>query len=531
MRASFKEIFSIDLRSLAVFRAALGGVLLVDLALRARDLVAHYTELGVLPRAAFAEHPIGWLVPWVSLHAHGPAAVQVALFVLAAVCAAALAVGFHARLAAFASWLLLVSLQNRNPLVSYGGDIILVLLLFWGCFLPLGARGSLDARRARGAPGVRSCFSFGSAGLLVQIAALHFFSALHKRGPEWIPDGSAIFYALHVDKFARPLGELLRSHEGLLRVLTWGSFGLELVGPLLLFLPWRFPALRLLAVAGFVAFHVGIGATLDLVLFSWISALAMTAFLPAWFWERAAPRLARRRTFGPRAVAAAPGAGSPPSLRLSRGGNLAAAAALAFVLSWNTVTLRADWQAAVEDDPVLQWLALPGLMLRLGQTWSMFAPAPPTETRWHVVKGVLADGREVDLLHGLDAPPSFAKPARRADYYPTGRWERLFANAPESDYVYAYPSLVRWYCARWNGDPRHETKLERVAIVSRGERTLPGGARELGPPRLLARQGCASAEPGRAAPADLEPAGRDAGGSARIPAAAHSTRSHATRAW
>jgi hypothetical protein len=494
MRVNLERVFSIDLRSLAVFRAALGGVLFADLALRARDLGPHYTELGVLPRAAFAEHPVGWLVPWFSLHAHGPPAVQVALFVLAAAFAAALVVGFHARLAACASWLLLVSLQNRNPLVTYGGDIVLVLLLFWSCFLPLGARGSLDARR-RGAAAAGACFSFGSAGLLIQIAALHFFSAFHKRGPEWIPDGSAIFYALHVDKFARPLGELLRSHEGLLRVLTWGSFGLEVVGPLLLFLPWRFPALRLLAIAGFVAFHAGIAVTLDLVLFSWISALSMTAFLPAWFWERALPRLAGRGPGGARPVGAAvpAGAGPAPALRLSRGANLAAAAALVFVLAWNTVTLRRDWQAAVEDDPVLQVVAFPGLVLRLGQTWAMFAPAPPKQTRWHVVKGVLADGREVDLLHGREATASFAKPARRADYYPSGRWERVFANAPESDYVDAYPSLVRWYCARWNGDPRHGTRLERVAIFSRDERTLPGGARELDPPRLLARQRCPAA--------------------------------------
>ena len=114
LRAALEKVFSIDLRSLAAFRVALGGVLLVDLALRARDLTAHYTELGVLPRAAFAEHPVGWLVPWFSLHAHGPPAVQVALFVLAALLAAALAAGYHARLAACASWLLLVSLQNRN---------------------------------------------------------------------------------------------------------------------------------------------------------------------------------------------------------------------------------------------------------------------------------------------------------------------------------------------------------------------------------------------------------------------------------
>src|SRR2546428_1961581 len=46
-----QRLFAIDARSLAAFRVGLALVVLFDLATRARDLRAHYTDDGVLPRA------------------------------------------------------------------------------------------------------------------------------------------------------------------------------------------------------------------------------------------------------------------------------------------------------------------------------------------------------------------------------------------------------------------------------------------------------------------------------------------------
>ena len=51
-----KRLFSIDLRSLAAFRMALGVLLLADLVMRAQDLSAHYTDWGVLPRDILSAH-------------------------------------------------------------------------------------------------------------------------------------------------------------------------------------------------------------------------------------------------------------------------------------------------------------------------------------------------------------------------------------------------------------------------------------------------------------------------------------------
>ena len=47
-----EELFGVDLRSLGLLRVAIALVILLDLMQRSRHLVAHYTDFGVLPRAA-----------------------------------------------------------------------------------------------------------------------------------------------------------------------------------------------------------------------------------------------------------------------------------------------------------------------------------------------------------------------------------------------------------------------------------------------------------------------------------------------
>ncbi len=487
-------LFSIDLRSLALFRIVVGCLLLGDLAVRSQDLVVHYTDQGVLPLAALQEHPYGRMLSYLSLHfLHGSEAWAFLLFVLAASCAFALVLGFRTRTAAFASWVLLLSLQHRNPLVLYGGDNFLAVVLFWCLFVPLGARWSLDARGARGSR-ASTAFSWGSAGLLVQIAAIHWFSVFHKRSAEWLLDGTAVSYVLHLDHLVRPLGLVLREHDLVLRLVTHGTIVLELVGPLLLFSPWRPVLLRMLAIAGFVGLHLGIGFTLALLHFSWICAATMVVYLPPWFWDEGLPRL--RRGLGQSGGAAqflATGEGH--TRRLSRPARAVAVGALAFVLAWNTFSIHPAWRRAAEEQPVVQALTLPWQLLRLGQVWMMFSPHPPLSTPWNVVVGRLADGRRVDLLWGRPVPPRFDEPARPEGYYPSGRWERIFANASTSEYVYAYRSLASYYCRSWPAEDR----LAAVSFYARQRDTLLGREGQAGPPRRIGRFDCLPARAGAAA--------------------------------
>ena len=134
------ERFGLDLRALALFRILLGVILLVDLAARAGDIGVFYADSGVLPRVDLLDRVDTGATPWsVSLHMiSGLPGVQVALFAVAAFCAFCLLIGHRTRLFTVLSWLLLLSLHNRNPAVLNAGDVLFRMLLFWSMFLPSG---------------------------------------------------------------------------------------------------------------------------------------------------------------------------------------------------------------------------------------------------------------------------------------------------------------------------------------------------------------------------------------------------------
>jgi len=107
--AGLREIFAIDLRTLALFRIGLAVMIVADLILRARDLRAHYTDFGIMPRAVIDGfmHPASF-----SLHLmSGAAWFQALLFLLAGLLALLLMAGYRTRLVTVLSWVMLVSLQ------------------------------------------------------------------------------------------------------------------------------------------------------------------------------------------------------------------------------------------------------------------------------------------------------------------------------------------------------------------------------------------------------------------------------------
>ncbi len=283
-------LFGCDLRTLALLRVNLGGLLIVDLILRARDLGDHYTDAGVLPRAALLETATGWRP---SLHlVSGSAEIQALLLIVAGLVAVALMVGYRTRLATVVSWVLLISLHNRNPMVLQGGDVLLRMLLFWGMFLPLGARYSVDAalRRPDGAEPNRF-FSLATMALLVQVMSVYFFSALLKSDPVWIPDGTAVYYALSINYHATPVAEWLRQFPRLLQGLTYYVWCLELIAPILMFSPVFHRPLRLVLMVLLITMHVGFILCLRIGLFPYISIASLLAFTPGWVWDRLEERV------------------------------------------------------------------------------------------------------------------------------------------------------------------------------------------------------------------------------------------------
>lgn len=237
IKTKLPELLGADLRSLAVFRIALACLVLMDITTRARSLRALYTDEGALPRNVLLEYLNPW--QWTLGLVNGTFGYQAFIFEMTALAAVAMLFGYRTRLMTFIVWVMVFSIQTRNPLVLNAGDNLLRLLLFWGMLLPLGACWSVDSRLRPSRWGSSSMrfLSFGTFGIFMQIAFMYWFTVALKSGPAWREDGTALYFAMSTRQLTRTLGEYLVQFPELLKILTFGTLGVELIAPALLFCP------------------------------------------------------------------------------------------------------------------------------------------------------------------------------------------------------------------------------------------------------------------------------------------------------
>lgn len=288
-----ERLFAIDLRTLALFRALLGAVVFADLAMRAADLRTFYTDDGVMPRDWMVQFNGLWRLTLYAVN--GEPWFATMLFGVEMLAALAFLFGWRLRLASVILFVLNGSLLNRDQMVLLGGDILIQCLLFWSMFLPLAARWSVDAALAEPKPALPNPhLSWASAGLLVQVLSVYFFSALLKTGREWIPDGTAVDFALQIDGYATPIGVWLRGFYPLTHMLSYGVWFLELLGPLVALSPVFNRPLRFAVMLMLMGMHTGFLFCLALGPFPFISLTSLTALAGGWLWDALERRGARR---------------------------------------------------------------------------------------------------------------------------------------------------------------------------------------------------------------------------------------------
>ncbi|MCC2547184.1 HTTM domain-containing protein [Hymenobacter sp. BT175] len=475
--AVLRRPFVLDLRALALMRIALAAVILTDLAIRSTDLEAHYANMGVLPLPVLYEQC--WNPYQITLHGiSGLWQVQAILFLLAALGALALLLGWQTRAATLFCWLMLVSVQNRNPLIGQGGDDLLRMLLFWGLFLPWGRLYSLDSRNKE-RPVDYAYASAATLAYIVQLALVYWCTALLKSAPEWTRDGTAIYYALSLDQVLMPGGRLIYPYPGLLRFLTFATYYLELLLPFVLFIPFGVRWWRLLFVGVLYSFHLGISLTLFVGLFFLINMASVLALLPPLAMDRLEAWFRRQTSRFTHHTTRLTSWRSPVQIRIestltvSEGGRrllrgvrtAVVSSILLYVCWWNVEALgRPQWYMSDH----LRWL---GYLFRVDQHWGMFAPAVFKDDGWYILDGTTTTGQHLDLNRGGRLRTS-AKPASVVALFKNDRWRKYSENYLFVENNWMRPYYCNYLLRIWHENPAHPP-LRRLDVVYMKEVSLP----------------------------------------------------------
>lgn len=464
---------SLDLRSLALFRIGLGTMVLVDLFLRSQDLLAHYTDQGIFPRAdAIQSEPLFRY----SFHfAVGDTFSVGLLFIVHALIAALFIVGWRTQWIAILLWLFSMSLHNRNYMVNQGGDVFLHLLLLYAALLPVGEYASFDSasRPLKDSGLSKKIFVFAGVGLIIQIFCVYFFSGLLKLQETTWQSGLGVYYALASDQLATRWGAKLAFTPWLTRALNHATVALEFAGPWFLLVSSRGQILRSVLVGSFITFHLASALLLEIGIFPLVGCVAWLALLPSEFWDSQ-----RVQFFGQglsdrwqNFVCRLP----LNSYRVTPASEIRSAIKAVFVFMiiivsvwWNLGGVKSKWD--------IKWQPLRSFAYAFGldQKWNMFA-VPIVADGWYVVPGRLSDGSWVSLRQfasdwqkrrwDLTEEPEWRKPAFLPDAVPRDRWRKFLMNM-QANYWGDMMKLNygRYLCRSWNASVPDEKKLEAFYI-------------------------------------------------------------------
>lgn len=302
----------IDARSLGIFRIAFGFLLIGDLFRRWKYLSAFYSNDGVLPNHNHLFNLIqqGRDQAFSVYHAFSSRGENHFAFFLTLIVYILFLIGYKTRIFHALSLVCLISLSARNILLENPGNYAAIAILFFALFLPCGSRFSVDSLResmarepekndgdlnrrskedeaqiqAQRAPGY-SPTSLGALALQLQIALIFIGSAFSHHGAAW-KDGSALYYALHTERFLGCVGGLFRAvPPPLLRGLSFFLYGAEWLIPALILFPVLRRPLRIAAAALIALYGLLYGSLFSFGLFGFVLIAAAPLVLNTEVWE------------------------------------------------------------------------------------------------------------------------------------------------------------------------------------------------------------------------------------------------------
>jgi len=316
--------FTFDRRTLGFTRILFGFLLFMDLFRRTPDWMYMFATNGVLPTPLNLSRPQA-PAAFTILNAFSTPTELVGLWIIIFITYACVLLGYKTKLAQVLTVFWVTGLDGRVLLIENGGYVVYNLLAMWTAFLPMGDRFSLDAwleslRRKREVSAaalnqrqdliaeerLKPHVTFLGLVLLLQLSAIYFFNVVHKYGPAWRRDFTAVHYVLYVDRMVTPLVGAVRAWIPFwgLWLLTKIVIGSEAALAFCLLSPLAKRWARLTAVVLMNLLHVGFGTFFVLGPFAWALCVFSTLLFCREDWELAIrtmrrPHRARTVLFDP----------------------------------------------------------------------------------------------------------------------------------------------------------------------------------------------------------------------------------------
>ncbi len=494
-----------------MFRIVAGLLILGDVIARSTRFSYFYSEDGVVPRSlAQALAPDN---AFSLLFFSTSETFTFAVFALHAVVAIQLIAGYRTRLATIVSFLLVISLDNRNTAILSYADALFRLLLFWGIFLPLGERWSVDAVH-RQRPARAAVTSLASAAILIQMFYMYFGNGLQKFAGETWMSGEATPFIFGLDDITWFLAPYLTAFPEMLKIGGWTWFFM------LVFLSWFLVLaegrVRIAIVAMFMIAHLSFALTVRIGAFPYVAMAGLILFLQAPFWNDLSRVIGffSRRVTGvtslARRIQAALVAGAQrlprpvaswelPERLVTPGTRGLVILAMVAILVLPPLAflddLRADERHVRRvERPVTEVTS----MFAIDQPpWTIFAPSPQDSTRYFVFPARTQDGEILDIFHGREL--TFDRPydPLRSQYmhYRERFYMSLVSRHEEGDLV--LPMLAGYLCERWEHE--HGISLREIDIYLIRElidmETISDHADRERTSELLARHSCDGDDP------------------------------------
>ncbi|MBN8690566.1 MAG: HTTM domain-containing protein [Armatimonadetes bacterium] len=227
--------------TLGVYRALMGSLIFINLAMIAKDFSVWFTDAGPAPANTAAI----WAGDQWNLNVLRDVTdprIAMAVYGVTMLAALMVALGLTTRLATIVLYIGFISLHHRNPFILHGGDTLMRCSVITLMLAPCGAAFSLDrliSQRA-GKP-TKDLVSLWPQRLIqFEMCLMYLTTVWHKWGGRTWRDGTAAWYPPHLSEFFRfPMPNWI-DLPPYVQISSYGTLVIEiLLGTLVFYKPAR----------------------------------------------------------------------------------------------------------------------------------------------------------------------------------------------------------------------------------------------------------------------------------------------------